>query len=194
MKKFLLILLILVSVIFAGCFKQNKNEQKKEDFSLQSINEAFDLKEKIICEYKIDNDKAVISVDGEKYKVETDIEDGKYYTIYDGKYFYSWTDAINNGFKIEKSCYDELYNKYLKEDTKYQENLNDESNEYLNEVDEGVQDQNDFDNAYDINCKHVNSIDLTSPNDINFSDYCQTIKDTLKIIETIGNSLNSFDF
>lgn len=205
MKKIIPIVIIGIVIIAAGGFlifkkvgndstkqptEQNVSEENSGE-DQRTVGEMFEklsgIKdgESMKCVYKIKmGDEELQSetyVEGKKFKsiAVTDAEEGtKTYMIFDGETQYSWAEGQKEGFKMSKTCAEELgkeFDEYKGEDST-------DSTEVA-EIDDI------FEDAVDVDCKPTDKIDFTIPSGIIFVDQCQMLKDQIEQLEELGGAL-----
>lgn len=184
-----------MAIIFlAGCGKKTvqndnttaepvqKEETKKDGSVISSIKEAMNLGQKMKCVYKSEiggqSFQSESFVDGKNHKSITTINGVKNYSVIDGDMIYSWSETEKKGTKMSMKCIEEL---------KTETETNPQAS--MSNLDDIKADAEDFDDAMDVNCEPIGSIDLSVPSDITFTDSCEMLKNSLEMINQYKNQI-----
>ncbi len=188
MKKIITIFTLLLTVAFlAGCGKkvdQTKNEnkatvasQEEQGGVISSIKDAMGLGKKMKCTYTVKTEEGtdtyITYVDGEKYKSESEFDGKMQLSVFDGEIIYSWNNKDKDGTKMSMKCLEDL--------NKPSENNNSDIPESIETPEES------FDDATDVKCEDISSVDFTIPSDVVFKDQCEEMR---KLIESLSNFKN----
>lgn len=186
-NKSLMFFAVFIAVIFlSGCKKEVKTDVAKDTAENISVgaedstggvkSKAEDIRDAILkgnkmkCTIKADSSDGTVEsefyVQGDKYKSTVDTPEGKFYSVFDGKAAYTWTEGKKEGMKFDFSC-----ETLLMTDAPMQEgnvaDYNTPSGKSSEEIIEG---------AAEIECDPVASIDLSIPTDVDFIDQCEMLK------------------
>lgn len=204
MKKIILLMgVMLLAITFSGCGKkenveQNKNvieendnqknsnagisgsDSENEGGIINSIKDAISSNKKLKCTYTSNEDglnmEMITYMQGEKYKTEFAMEGRKNYSVFDGKISHSWEEGSGKGMRINMDCLDEL-----------SEGVDTEAIEEDEPLDESEEDiMKTFNKAMDIDCQEVGSIDFSIPENIEFVDQCEMLKQQQKMMENFN--------
>lgn len=201
MKKFLPLVVGAVLLIGVGLFireKQNAagpQEESQESVApsqsqsapetgvISSIKDAMGLGQKMKCTYSVPDDTkqpitSTIIVDGQKYKFTTEMNGEISYGIFDGETQYMWSGVTKQGLKMTKSCLDEL-NKTV---SKNEENRPSSAPTTPQSFEQS------FGGAENVKCEPTNE-DFSLPANVNFVDQCEMMRNSLKSLEGIKDSL-----
>lgn len=195
-----LFVLIFVTVLFAGCFDdqdsipeydisemtkdivaQEESTVKQPSAEFSDLIKSIELKEKIECDYKaIDEDtkealKAKIYVEGDTYKSITWKNDEELYSIFDGEVFYNWSNLSKDGFMMANSCVEEFEGSVPEIDGDGDVDL--DTYKTSSEL---------FDEKVSMNCKEGSFVGFSIPDDINFVDQCELLKQQREAIKKIN--------
>jgi hypothetical protein len=198
MKKTLTILSLILAVSFlAGCGKkvsqnqiQNQNQttvqnQEKGPATggvINSIKDAMNLGKKTKCIYTMgigdQSFQTEMYIDGKNHKTITTINGKKNYSVLDGDMIYNWSEADKKGTKMSMKCIEEL-----KTQTK--------TNTQAPPVDaENLKtNPDDFNDAMNVKCEEVSLVDFTIPNDVVFTDTCETMKKSLEMMNQVKTQM-----
>lgn len=150
---------------------------------ISSIKDAMGLGKKMSCTYTNPADPSVsttVFIDGQKIKTTTAVKGETLYGIFDGNTQYTWTaGATKQGFKMNKSCTDELKN--LAPQTP--------AGNAPTPAPTPVQDSQSFDNAQNVNCVAADDTDFSIPSDITFTDQCEMLRNSVKSLNQIKQQL-----
>jgi hypothetical protein len=205
MKKIILLTVILLVVItFSGCNDKKSSEQTEniaEEIAsqksietnsqenggiLNSIKDAISSNKKMECIYVSSEDglNAEIKtyIQGDKYKTEFLMDGKKNNSIFDGKISYSWEEGSKQGVKIDMECFDSLDDGVDINNFKEVEDV-----EVVQESDNEPMDI--FDGAQDVNCQNTGDIDFSIPQDINFIDQCEMLKNQQQLINNFSDQI-----
>ncbi len=189
MKKILLgSLVIFFALTLSACGNKNQNqgeekgqvqnqEQKKEDGGIiSSIADAMKLGKKMECVYTNNINgkevKATTWVDGKNFKSSSEIDGRVMYSLLKDEVMYSWGEGIPMASKLALDCVKDL-NKNLPEAQQDQKNK------------EMANPEESFQNAANVSCKPVASVDLSVPADIKFEDQCEMMKGVTQNLKDI---------
>ncbi|MDD5084104.1 MAG: hypothetical protein PHT88_04245 [Candidatus Moranbacteria bacterium] len=198
MKKTLLIAVVIAIIIAAGWYFWNKSSAPKAapDTSeatpemaplpsieektgvISSIKDAIGLGKKLACTYTSTGNSAISStvfIDGQKTKTIAAVNGETMYGIFDGKTQYTWTTGANKqGFKMDKSCMEEL--KTL-------------APQAAAPTPAPIQDYDSFDAAQNVSCTAAEEEDFSIPSDITFVDQCEMIKSSMETLDQMKQKL-----
>lgn len=137
------------------------------------IKDVLGLGRKARCTYTAESgDKtdqsAAVAIDGKRFKSVVSVPGGKMYMVFDGDTQYVWTDADKNGFRIDRTCFEDVQ-KGLPENLR--------SGDFAESAGEG------FNTAKDANCQLAASVDISVPTDIVFADQCALLRDSVKTLQ-----------
>jgi len=179
MKKSLIVFSFLALVlVLAGCDKANQNQEQNQNQEAQknqeqkssmisSFEEAMGLGRKMRCTFRVkdqnENFESAGYVEGKKYRSESMVGEKKFISIFDGETFYSWNEGEETGFKMNQECANGLG----------EPNQNQEQNQEQQRVQAG---DKSFQDAVDVQCEAVDSIDFSIPEDVEFTDQCEMLK------------------
>ncbi len=180
MKKTIFLLLAIPGIaLIAGCAQkqnsQNSNKQENQpeqtsERAASSIMEAVNSEKKMVCTYdtKLEDESFASKsyIDGKKFKIESEIDGKKDYTLFDGDTVYSWTESDKEGTKMSDSCMKDL------------KSLSGDTGEFTEEESLASPEET-FKDASNIKCEETPEIDLSVPSDVTFEDECQIMKDEL---------------
>lgn len=145
-----------------------------------SVKEALSMGKRMQCTYSMkEGDQSVetsVAIDGEKFMSETKRADMTSYSLFDGSTQYTWTSKDKSGFKLSKSCLEELK----------QPVGSLTPNDALTPPD-GVKakDMKDiFDFAEDVKCEAA-EVAVAVPTDVVFTDQCALMKQSARIMEEL---------
>ena len=148
---------------------------------VSSIKDAMGLGMAMKCTYTMDEaDKSMQSdvlVDGEKFRATTTVNGIKSYVLSDGADQYMWTDKDTKGFKMSKACLEDLKNKFPTPDN---------NQTTVPKIEDA---QAALDMAKNVQCNPIESVDLTVPKDITFTDQCAMMKDSMKAMEQMKDKM-----
>ena len=148
---------------------------------VSSIKDAMGLGTAMKCTYTMDEtDKSFQSevlVEGEKFRATSTINGTKNYVLSDGTDQYMWTDKDTKGFKMSKACLEDFKSKFPTP----------ESNQTTAPKMEDA--KTALDMAKNVQCNPAESVDLTVPKDITFTDQCAMMKDSMKALEQMKNKM-----
>jgi hypothetical protein len=189
-KTILLSSLVLAVAFLSGCGKKtaeqnNGGTAQKEDTGgiVNSIKDAIGMGKKMQCTYTYKSgDESFTTtayIEGQKYKGESEVMGKKQIAVFDGETMYSWSEADKKGTKFTKSCMDEL-NKNKPEDT----NNPAPDQDQIKSADE------EFNNAMDVKCTPVASIDFSVPSDVTFTDMCEQLKKMQDMTKDLPKGVN----
>lgn len=126
---------------------------------------------KMKCEYTLEmpdteETKVVIYLDGMKYRTEIQAESmNPERVIFDGEAMYSWDDTMKQGMKMDMNCMEEF--EQIVGDQAFDEEL-------------GVFDPASEDfvkDLPDMQCEEVGEVDLSIPDDVEFMDQCEMLRE-----------------
>ncbi|MEA2007193.1 MAG: hypothetical protein U9O20_03495 [Patescibacteria group bacterium] len=197
MKKItIFVLAVFLVLVLTGCSKKqqgqntsggsgeqtSKQEQKKEGSSIiEDIKDAMSSGKKMKCTYTVTQGENVMQseafVEGDRYKVTTTFNGQGTKMIFDGKDTYTWTDQSKQGMKMTTECMENIV-----------EDVEDTAGEM--EEDENFHAENPFENAVDVKCEKVGSIDFSIPSDVEFVDQCELMKNQEKQMEEMMKSMS----
>lgn len=192
MKKTIAVLGVAMAVLFlAGCNKKTaqnennkviQNEEAKEGGSvISSIKEAMNLGKKMKCVYSTEiNGQSLQTesfIDGKNHKAITTINGEKNYSVMDGDMFYAWSEKDKKGTKMSMKCI---------EDLKTQTEENPQVSSAIGDVKASPE---DFEDAMNVKCEPISSIDLTVPSDVEFTDSCEIMKNSLEMMKQYKNQI-----
>jgi hypothetical protein len=153
----------------------------EEKGMVSSIKDAMGLGMAMKCTYTMDEaDKSMQSdvlVDGEKFRATTTVNGIKSYVLSDGADQYMWTDKDTKGFKMSKACLEDLKNKFPTPDN---------NQTTVPKIEDA---QAALDMAKNVQCNPIESVDLTVPKDITFTDQCAMMKDSMKAMEQMKDKM-----
>lgn len=187
MKKILVFSVLAIGIIFlSGCANkgtENANQQQtmqnEEGGIINSIKDAIGLGKKMQCTYTYkEGDESFTTtayIEGKKYKGESEVMGKKQLAVFDGETMYSWSEEDKKGTKWTKSCMDELETNTEDSDSSTIEDPTDVSET--------------FEDAMDVKCTPVSSIDFSIPSDIEFSDMCEQMKTMQKRFGNMKNNM-----
>lgn len=186
MKKILLLcFVIFVSVSLVGCGNKsdqtNSTSTQKDNgiLGFSNLKDAFSSKDSLKCTYEYnDTDnayKGTIYMKDDKFKTVMGFEDKKMNSLFDGNSYYSWMDGQAQGFKMNQQCLNEISQDGVKTDDF-------DPNESFFSID-------DFDSAFQVKCEK-SDIDLSIPNNIDFQDMCELLKNLTNAFENINFDLD----
>jgi hypothetical protein len=203
MKKTLTILTLVLTVSFlAGCGKkavenQNQNQNQttvangnngnsgengKLETAINTVKDAISSGKKMKCTYTMDINGQVLEtesyVDGKNHKSITTINGEKNYSVFDGDMIYTWSDKDMKGTKMSMKCMEDLK-------TKTEENPQ-ASPSTLENI---KANQEDFEDAMNVKCDPVGSVDLAVPSGIEFTDTCEMMKNSLEMMNKYKNQM-----
>lgn len=152
-----------------------KQEQKGEENSMfENIKDAMSSGKKMKCTYTVTEGENVMKseafVQGDKYKAITTFNDQSTHMIFDGESNYTWTSQAKQGMKMSNECIEDL-----EKDVEEMAQDMEETEEYHAE--------DPFENAVDMKCENVSSIDFSLPSDVEFVDQCELMKNQQKQME-----------
>jgi hypothetical protein len=198
MKKSIIILPIFLAVmLLSGCGKkqaldgnqnqntnqgtvQNQEREQEQGGMINSIKDAMGLGKKMKCSYTMETgegkDTYTTYVDGKKYKSESEFEGKMQYSVFDGEIIYSWNNKEKKGTKMSSKCLEDL-NKSTEED-KPEKVAAPEAAEPTDE---------NFEDAMDVKCEDVSSIDFSIPSDVVFTDQCEEMKKMMESLKQYQN-------
>lgn len=195
MKKTLTIFSLVLAIVFlAGCGKkteQTKNENQNQTTAqnketeqggsvVNSIKDAMGLGKKMQCTYTMQINGQPLQtesfIDGSNHKIITTINEEKNYSVLDGDMIYTWSEADKKGTKISMKCIEDL-----KTQTEENPQTSPSSTENFKT------NADDFKDAMNVSCVSVSSIDLSVPNDIEFTDNCEMMKKSLEMMKQYQN-------
>lgn len=177
MKKIQVAFVAIGILFLVGCEKKDSQNQggtsattQKESVGssvISSIKDAMNLGKNMECIYttKIGDKeiKAVMQTNGKNFKSSSELEGRKMYTIMKDDVVYTWGEGIPMASKLAMSCIEEI--------TKDMPKNGDQQSA------PSVQDPKAlFDNATNVVCNPIASIDLSIPSDIQFQDMCEMMK------------------
>lgn len=190
-KIFLLLCLVLITLVFCGCWKKNNAQTgnvvkpSPTEEKITNINEALKKGAKYICTYKDANGvQSKISIDNDKFKTEYTDSGKTQYSIYDGSFYYYWIEGEAKGYKISKQCLDELI-----VGTETESPANQSESEFEKEID-NYSTEDDFNDASEVNCQAVNNVDLSLPKEVSFTDQCDTLKAAKQLMKSLEGQVN----
>lgn len=176
MKKTKIILFAVGLFLLAGCGNKpqdtsgaaEKNKTEKEDSGggiVSSIKDAMNLGKNMECVYTTEVDgkeiKSVMQTDGKNFKSTSEIDGKKMYSIMKDEVSYTWGEGVPVASKLAMSCMKELEKDMPKTEGEASK----------------IQDPKEaFDEASDVSCKPISSIDLNIPTDVEFQDMCEMMK------------------
>lgn len=177
MKKALLGIVVIGAVfVLSGCGKpaavdQNTaqkqtqgNEAKKDGSIISSIKDALNSGKKMECTYttKIGDKevKATMQTDGKNFKSSSEIDGRKMYSVMKDEVAYTWGDGIPMASKLEMSCMKDLP----------QAASGDGSAPSTQDPEKS------FDDATNVVCNPIASVDVSVPSDVKFQDMCEMMK------------------
>lgn len=196
MQKILLGTLVIVfALTLSACGnkvqnqEQEKNqvqEQKTENSGgvISSIKEAMGLGKKMECTYtnKIGDQEvtAITWVDGKNFKSSSEIDGRKMYSVMKDETMYTWGEGVPVASMLKLSCMQELEKDLPKTEGQ--------------EAKSSVKDPGEaFEDATNVSCKPVASVDISVPSDVQFTDQCEMIKgltNKLKDMKVPGDAGN----
>lgn len=154
---------------------------------ISSIQDAMGLGKKMKCVYSATdgNGASTIFVDGQKFKFTSEVNGLKMYGLFDGATQYTWTSKDKQGWKMDKTCLDELSASVPKVT---QENSGTGSSDQPTSQSDL---RDSFASAQNVQCSPATGEDFSVPADIIFADQCQMIKDSKKAMEQVKDKLPS---
>ena len=189
-KKTLVLSMFLAALLFSGfnCggdkdVQDAETTPAKEDSSIiDDISEAITLKKKMECKYKVTDEKgdAVESksyIQGDKYKTEFTAAGAKQTSIFDGQTIYTWDENTKQGTMMDIDCLDDFKTVSSSDEADTEDFEEYKSSDQI--LDEGV----------DVSCRPVAAIDFTIPDDVNFVDQCELLKQQMEALEGIQQQL-----
>lgn len=187
MKKVLISLsaIVLLSLAFSGCWwDKNKEENSDENNIITSISEAMNTGKTMKCTYSDNSNpetQSIVYVKNNIYKSEYSLNGTTFYSLFDGSTIYSWPIEDGKGYKIDQQCLAEL-----------NQSTDDQSSDDSDfNLDNTFTTEDDLDSALNVKCEYVDNADLNVPNDIDFVDQCQLMKDAM---DAFNNLDTNFDF
>jgi len=188
-KTTILVLAVVLVFVMTGCTKKQqgqetdggsvdqmaKKEQKDEVNSMfENIKDAMSSGKKMKCTYTVTQGENVMKseafVQGEKYKSVMTFNDQSTHMVFDGESSYTWTNQAKQGMKMSKECIEDL-----EKDVEEMAEDVEETEQYHAE--------DPFENAVDVKCENVSSIDFSLPSDVEFVDQCEMMKNQQKQME-----------
>jgi len=185
-----LLALTVVVLIFSGCGKKaadnaepEKNKVTEEESTgskvISSIKEAMGLGQKMECVYTTDISgktiQAITQVDGKNFKSSSEIDGRKMYSLMKDDVMYTWGEGVPMASKLELSCMKDLEKDMPKTEGKESTPSSFEDPE------------ESFDDATNVVCKPIDSVDLSLPSDVQFQDMCEMMKGFTKSFSGQGN-------
>ena len=173
MKKALLGVVVIGAALFlSGCGKQGAQNQNAnqtqstesvKESVISSIKDALKAGKKMECTYttKIGDKeiKAVMQTDGKNFKSTSELDGKKIYSVMKDEVSYTWGDGVPMASKLSMSC------------------MNDLPQAQGNNITPQSQDpEKSFDNAANVVCNPVASVDVSVPNSVQFQDMCEMMK------------------
>jgi hypothetical protein len=154
----------------------------EEKGMVSSIKDAMGLGTAMKCTYTTDTDgqnfQSEIFVEGEKFRATTTVDGTKNIVLSDGTDQYMWSDGKNQGFKMNKACLDDL--------KKMLPTTSDSKSPSMPKIEDA---QAALDMAKNVQCNPIESVDLTIPKDITFTDQCAMMKDSMKALEQMKDKM-----
>ncbi len=193
-------MLCLATMLFSGCFNDQadtqaydisgmteeitseENAENQPKITFIDFAKSIELKEKMECDYKVVDEetkktlKAKIYVEGDVYRSITWESDDKVYSVFDGEVFYGWSDRSKKGFSMASSCAEE-----------FEQNTVDIESDGDVDLDTYKTSSELFDEKVSMNCKESSFVDLSIPDDIDFVDQCELLKQQRDAIEKIND-------
>ncbi|MEA1926226.1 MAG: hypothetical protein U9M90_03210 [Patescibacteria group bacterium] len=159
---------------------ENISGDKNKKTAGNQTREAIQNNKRVKCVYQIANqseesekDSVEIFIDGDKYRSTSITEEQIFRAIFDGKTYYSWLFGEKSGTKMSNECIKEL-----KVDDQPEEGEGgDVDLDNFKTVDE-ILGQN-----LDMKCEETGPFDLVLPEDVEFIDQCEMLKNQMRMIE-----------
>lgn len=174
-----LLILMVVILVFSGCGKKSEIGQGEESSQLSkeksvgvkvvnSIKDVMGLGQKMECTYTTDiNGKTtpvITQLDGKNFKSSSEIDGKKMFSLMKDEVMYTWGEGIPMASKFKLSCM-----KDLEKDMPKAEGEESQLDNFKNP-------EKSFDDATNVACKPIASVDLSTPDDIQFQDMCEMLK------------------
>jgi hypothetical protein len=174
-----LLALSAVVLVFSGCGlkpdanKAGESNKVNEEAStgskvISSIKEAMGLGQKMECIYTTNINgeiiQAITQVDGKNFKSSSEIDGRKMYSLMKDEVMYTWGEGIPTPSKLALSCMQEL-----EKDIPKTEGAEPSTDNFKNP-------EESFDDATNVVCKPIASLDLSIPSDVQFQDMCEMMK------------------
>ncbi len=154
----------------------------EEKGMVSSIKDAMGLGTAMQCTYAMEQDgksfESVVKIEGEKFRSESVIAGVTTYALSDGKDQYMWTSSSKQGFKMNKACLDDLKKMFPA--------TSDSKTSSLPKMEDA---EAALDMAKNVQCNPIESVDLTVPKDITFTDQCAMMKDSMKAMEQMKDKM-----
>ncbi len=172
----------LVAVSENGVGNEKKMIQEPAPSLVSSLKDAIGLGQKMQCTYTIkSNDTSVTSrasVDGQKFRSETEINGMKMFMLSDGETQYMWNSASQQGFKMDKACLESLKSS-VPESAQGTGNPAPQAGDY----------QATLDTATNVSCEPTASVDFSLPMGVSFVDQCAMMEQGKKMMEQFKGQL-----
>lgn len=187
MKKTLIFSVLASLVFLAGCGAKNGNQSGQQKQSPQGalsefkdISQAIASGKKVKCTYTypgpIGQESEVISyIEGKNYRSEFQMNSEKQISVSKDGLIYTWSENTREGTKIDPKCLEEL-NKPQPEAVPEEEQAQMDSQMDLEEVAK---------DAGEVKCEKVSTIDFSIPQDVQFRDQCQLMKQQMESLEKL---------
>lgn len=158
-------------------------QAEEQGSMIASIKDAMGLGQAMQCTYTGGTGDTTltskVSVSGEKFRSESEVSGTKVYALFDGDTQYTWMGDTKQGTKMSKACLDEL-----------QAALPETQTSTGSETPQPEDYSKMFDAANNVNCVAAASgADFSVPADITFTDQCEMMKESLKMMEQFKGKL-----
>ena len=146
--------------------------------AIDSIKDAMGLNKKMLCTYTSESGEtdftSTVAVDGTKFKTESTVGALKTHALFDGETQYMWTEGQSQGFKMSKSCLDEL-------------------KESIKDLPTGTPGPKDYETSFDaaqnVKCEESGAIDFSLPTNVTFTDQCEMMNKNLEMMNQIKDKM-----
>lgn len=184
MKKTLLGVVVIGAVfVLSGCGKPAAVEQNtvqkqapqqkvaEEKSSFSDVMEAMKSGKKMECVSVTEADgngiKSTMQFDGKNYKSVTEVDGKKMYSVMKDEVMYTWGEGVPTATKLSANCLKDL------------PKLKVEGQESTVPVQDP---EKALENASNLVCKPIASVDVSVPSDVQFQDMCDAMKSMMKNI------------
>lgn len=192
----------VIVVLGVGFYLYNQNMGGDRDSTMEGMDSANDLKENVenkglvssikdamgsgvamSCTYAMSEGEntfeSTVVVQGEKFRADSVVAGVTTHALSDGTDQYVWTEGSKTGFKMSKSCLEEMSKMAPATDAK---------NPTLKNAKET------FDAAKNVKCSPATNTDFSVPQDVTFTDQCAAMKDSMKMMEQYKNQMPSSSY
>lgn len=174
----------LVAVSENAKGNEGKIVQEPAPSLVSSLKDAIGLGQKMQCTYTIKNKDMVAtsraSIDGQKFRSETEMNGMKMFMLSDGETQYMWNSASQQGFKMDKACLESLKSS-VPESAQGTGNPTPQAGDY----------QATLDTATNVSCEPTTSVDFSLPMEVSFVDQCAMMEQGKKMMEQFKGQLPS---